>query len=423
MAPRRAKQKAAHKAARKPTRSKDPSGRRIAYRVQVKPWYRRRPIVQALAMGVILMIGVGLGTGLGIWLGPNDGPRPMASTALQMPPLEDIGLPEGSPLPVIVQGSDQAKRLYEESIAAQPDPVRPDPNAVPDSVREPPPQVASYASPPPPPSLPRVQDQIPQQATPLGTIPQSAPLRPLAEEPWQTYAVAVAPADGRPRIAIVFDDLGIDQTRSRKALALSGPLTLAFLPYGYHLKELVSDARRNGHEILVHMPMAPLDLSVDPGPNALQKELGPSEIIRRLDWNLDQIGGYVGINNHMGSRFTADRDGMRLVMAELKRRGLLFVDSITTTDSQGYKVAAENGVPYAVRDVFLDHVIDEDAIRKQLQRVEETARRTGHAIAIGHPHDETLAVVGPWLKTIEAKGFQLVPVSAIVRDMMPVVRS
>ena len=369
-------------------------------------------------MAVILMIGVGLGTGLGIWLGPDDGPRPMASTALPMPPLEDIGLPEGSPLPVIVQGSDQAKRLYEESIAAQPDPVRPDPNAVPDSVREPQPQIANYDNPPP-----AIPDQIPEPVAPPAEIQQPAPLRPLAEEPWQSYAVAVAPADGRPRIAIVFDDLGIDQTRSRKALTLRGPLTMAFLPYGYHLKDMVSDARRNGHEILVHMPMAPLDLSVDPGPNALQKELGPSEIIRRLDWNLDQIGGYVGINNHMGSRFTADREGMRLVMAELKRRGLLFVDSITTTDSQGYKVAAESGVPYAVRDVFLDHVIDEEAIRKQLQRVEETARRTGHAIAIGHPHDETLAVVGPWLKTIEAKGFQLVPVSAIVRDMMPVVRS
>ncbi|NMM44014.1 divergent polysaccharide deacetylase family protein [Rhodospirillaceae bacterium KN72] len=416
MAPRRAKHKPAHKT----TRSKDPSGRRIAHRVQVKPWYRRRPIVQAAVMGAILMIGVGLGTGLGIWLGPDDGPRPMASTALQMPPLEDIGLPEGSPLPVIVQGSDQAKRLYEESLAAQPDPVRPDPNAGPDSVREPAPQVASYASPLP---VPPVSERIPEQPASSVDIPQVAPLRPVAEEPWQTYAVAVAPADGRPRIAIVFDDLGIDQTRSRKAMALPGPLTMAFLPYGYHLKELVSDARRNGHEILVHMPMAPLDLSVDPGPNALQKELGPSEIIRRLDWNLDQIGGYVGINNHMGSRFTADRDGMRLVMAELKRRGLLFVDSITTTDSQGYKVAAESGVPYAVRDVFLDHVIDTASIRKQLQRVEETARRTGHAIAIGHPHDETLAVVGPWLKTIEAKGFQLVPVSAIVRDMMPVARS
>ena len=125
----------------------------------------------------------------------------------------------------------------------------------------------------------------------------------------------------------------------------------------------------------------------------------------------------------MGSRFTADEEGMKIVMSELKRRGLLFVDSITSRDSQGYRVAASMNVPYAVRDVFLDHVIELDSIRNQLARVEETARRTGHAIAIGHPHDETVEAVGEWLKTIEAKGFQLVPVSAIVRDGMAVPRS
>ncbi len=108
---------------------------------------------------------------------------------------------------------------------------------------------------------------------------------------------------------------------------------------------------------------------VGTGPNEIEEEVGLTAILRRLDRISSQIFGYVGINNPMGCRFTADSEGMRLVLSELRRRGLIFVDSVTTSDSKGYSTAAALGMPYAVRDVFLDNTIDTDAIRKQLSLI------------------------------------------------------
>jgi polysaccharide deacetylase 2 family uncharacterized protein YibQ len=354
-----------------------------------------------------------LGTSLGFWLAP--GPAPPSATIPVDPdvvPRTAAELPEGSPLPVAGFRSERALRQYEEQLSAQPPEVRPDPDAAP-----PPP-------PPPVPSAPQETDSppriaaLPDAATRPTPAPEAIPRRdaPVAvPDAWRRHAVAVPPAEGRPRIAIVIDDLGIDQPRSRRALSLPGPLTLAFLPYGYNLEQMVGAARANGHEILVHVPMAPFDLGVDPGPNALQRELGPAEILRRLDWDLDRFGGYVGINNHMGSRFTADAESMALVIGELRRRGLIFMDSVTTRETKGFGLAAQMGVPYAVRDVFLDHAIAPDAIRTQLARAESIAREQGHAIAIAHPHDATLDALADWIAGAEARGFQLVPISALVR--------
>ena len=106
---------------------------------------------------------------------------------------------------------------------------------------------------------------------------------------------------------------------------------------------------------------------------------------------------------------------MRLVLQEVKSRGLLFIDSRTIADSVGSKVAAELGVPHADRDVFLDNEQETAAVEQQLARTEEVARRRGYAIAIGHPHDATIAALTRWLPTLERRGFVLMPVSAIVR--------
>src|SRR3546814_18089357 len=94
--------------------------------------------------------------------------------------------------------------------------------------------------------------------------------------------------------------MGIDQKRSRQAIALPAPLTLAFIPYGYHLPELTEAAHAAGHELLVHLPMEPMDADADPGPNALLTSLSHDEIMRRLRWGLSRFAGYVGLNNHMG---------------------------------------------------------------------------------------------------------------------------
>jgi hypothetical protein len=125
----------------------------------------------------------------------------------------------------------------------------------------------------------------------------------------------------KPRIAIVIDDLGVDQKRTRNVIALKGPLTMAFLPYGYNLRALTKNALSLGHELIVHLPMQPTVSDANPGPNALLHPLDEDEIRSRLVWNLSQFDGFVGINNHMGSDFTTWDEGMLVVLKEIKVLG------------------------------------------------------------------------------------------------------
>jgi polysaccharide deacetylase 2 family uncharacterized protein YibQ len=215
-------------------------------------------------------------------------------------------------------------------------------------------------------------------------------------------------------VAILIDDLGHNPARVARVVALQAPLTLAFLPYGRELPALTALAREAGHEVLVHLPMEPEDPSQDPGPGALLTGLDEGELKGRLRWQLGRFGGYVGVNNHMGSRFSRDRAAMTAVLAEVKARGLLYVDSRTTPETVGSLLARRMGVPEIARDVFLDDEHSEPGVRRQLALLEDTARRQGFAVAIGHPHPVTLAALEAWLKGIEARGLVLVPVSALV---------
>ncbi|GAB4225477.1 MAG: hypothetical protein Tsb0032_31470 [Kiloniellaceae bacterium] len=253
----------------------------------------------------------------------------------------------------------------------------------------------------------------PQAALPPIPLPERGVTGPPL---WQQHAVAVAPAAGRPMIAIVLDDVGVNRRGAAKAIALPGPLTLAFMTYARDLPVMTAEARAAGHELMLHVPMAPQNGALDPGPNVLREDIPRAELLQRLAWGLDRFEGYVGINNHMGSRFTASPEGMALVMGELKARGLLFLDSLTAANSVAGRLAGEAAVPYAVRDVFLDNEPDDlAAIHRQLALLEETARERGYAIGIGHPHDGTVTALQQWIPEMQARGFALVPISAIVR--------
>ncbi|HET6520585.1 MAG TPA: divergent polysaccharide deacetylase family protein, partial [Geminicoccaceae bacterium] len=241
---------------------------------------------------------------------------------------------------------------------------------------------------------------------------------PPSTPPWLRHAAAgVGPVDGRPVVAVIVDDLGLSRRRAAEIIDLPSPLTLAFLPYAAGVAEQAAAARRAGHELLVHLPMEPLGTD-DPGPQALLTSLPDSEFRHRLRWGLARFDGYVGVNNHMGSRATADRRKMALVMQELSARGLLFVDSRTTPQSVAGAEARRRGVPHTGRDVFLDNVPDGGYIRARLRQVETIARRTGAAVAIGHPYPETVAALREWLATLESRGFSLVAVTAVVAQRL-----
>ena len=280
--------------------------------------------------------------------------------------------------------------------------------------------------------LPAPVGKPPQQArltVPLKAMPERLPLArepaiapiapdvsPSAGTPaWQRFAVAAPPVAGRPMIAVIIDDMGVDRRRSERAVALPGPLTLSYLTYARDLPQQTAAAHRAGHELMVHVPMEPESSDADPGPNALRVGLAPDELARRIDWSLTRFAGYVGINNHEGSRFTTDAPGMAEVLRALHRRGLLYVDSRTTAKTVAPGLARGLGVPYAERNVFLDDRNDVPAVEVQFGRLEQVARRAGYAIAIGHPRDATLAVLAAWLPGFRERGFVLVPVSAIVR--------
>ncbi|MCE9651439.1 MAG: divergent polysaccharide deacetylase family protein [Parvibaculum sp.] len=278
------------------------------------------------------------------------------------------------------------------------------------------------APPPAPHPVPGIREPATQQpAVPPAPQKQTEapPLAPPAPEAtpeptWKRNAVALAAVPQAPMIAIVLDDMGVNRHGTERAMALPAPITFAFLPYAHGVETMAATARAQGHELLVHVPMEPKG-PADPGPHALRTGETPAEIGADLTWALGRFPGYVGINNHMGSKFTADASAMRLVMQELQTRGLMFLDSRTGADTQAANMAREVGVPVLSRDVFLDNDEDGAEVKAQFSRLEKLAREHGAAVAIGHPHPETLTILEKWIPEAKARGFTLVPLTAIVK--------
>jgi polysaccharide deacetylase 2 family uncharacterized protein YibQ len=239
-----------------------------------------------------------------------------------------------------------------------------------------------------------------------------------ADPAMKKNAVAVPDAQGAV-LAIVIDDMGLDRTRALKTIALSGPLTLSMMTYANDLPGLVSAARKGGHEVMAHLPMEPMSAKENPGPGALKVNMDEDTIRRTMAADLDGWQGYVGVNNHMGSRFTKDRERMAIVMDELRARGLLWLDSKTIGDTAGPAAARAAGVPYLERDVFLDNEETVEAVTAQLEQLVATAKARGSAIGIGHPHDATVTALRQWLPQLKERGIVLVPVTEILKRRQP----
>jgi len=241
------------------------------------------------------------------------------------------------------------------------------------------------------------------------------PVNDAADAAWLKNSVAFSVPQGRPLIAVVLDDVGVARSHAELAIDLPGVITLSFMTYADGVADMAARARAKGHELMLHVPMEPLGHEIDAGPNVLTVGAPEGELLKRLDWGLDRFPGYIGINNHMGSRFTQDERGMSVVLAELKRRNLLFLDSRTIGNTVGDKLAAQMGVAHVMRDVFLDNEMDEAAVIKQLMQAERVAASKGQAIAIGHPHPATIAAIRAWMPKAEARGFVIVPLSAVAK--------
>jgi uncharacterized protein len=282
-------------------------------------------------------------------------------------------------------------------------------------------ELAPVADGPPPVARPEaVNDPAPIQALPPQSDPVLTPAAPVEAPvippfPERQAMLTPRPTPAAPRIiAVVIDDLGLDRPRSRRAIALPGPLTMALLPFAVGSAELGAAARAAGHEVIAHLPMEAIETDLDPGPMALLASLSEPELLRRLRWHLDRYGGFAGASNHMGSRFTTDGRRMGIVLGELKARGMFWLDSRTNGRSVGECLAHRLGVEATARDVFLDNDPSVEAVLTELRQVEQIARRHGRAVAIGHPREGTLMALQYWLPRMRQQGFEFRPVSALL---------
>jgi polysaccharide deacetylase 2 family uncharacterized protein YibQ len=266
------------------------------------------------------------------------------------------------------------------------------------------------------PGLPRYRETEQPVAT-IEEKPRARPqpaAAPSSQQAWKRNAVPFGDLNGKPLVAVVIDDVGIDRPHSKRAWELPGPLTMSFLPYAKDLREQAAAARSRGQELMLHLPMEPTGRA-DPGPGALLVSLSETELKQRVTAALDSFDGYVGVNNHMGSRFTANKPDMETVLKLFRARGLMFLDSRTTAQTVGEQTAQELGVPTMPRNVFLDDDEAPDAVRRRLAETEAVARRQGFVVAIGHPHEATLQALAEWLPGLAAKGLVLAPATAVLR--------
>jgi polysaccharide deacetylase 2 family uncharacterized protein YibQ len=241
------------------------------------------------------------------------------------------------------------------------------------------------------------------------------PKEPVPIEKPTTIEPKPLPKKKLPRVVIIIDDLGYDRKIAEKFLELDAPFTFSLLPYSPFQKKIARLAREKGLEIMLHLPMEPIEYpAVKPGPGTLLSAMSPDQLINQLEKDLDTLPSIKGVNNHMGSKLTAESTPMYQVFSILKKRGLFFIDSRTSKNTLCKPSARLFKVPFAQRDVFLDHRQEPDFIRKQIKELINIARRQGEALGIAHPHWTTYRVLKEMLPELE-KNVQLVPASKIVR--------
>ncbi|MBT1157760.1 divergent polysaccharide deacetylase family protein [Aminobacter anthyllidis] len=235
--------------------------------------------------------------------------------------------------------------------------------------------------------------------------------------PFDVYARAWSGARGA-RVAIVIGGLGLSQTGTQTAIGKLPPeITLGFAPQGNSLGRWMQAARREGHEIVMQVPLEPFDFpNVNPGRNTLTVDASSDENLKNLRWTLSRTTNYTAVMNYMGARFSTSPEAMGVMMAELGKRGIGYVDDGSSARSLAPETALKNGVPFATGDAIIDGVQDRGAILDKLDELERTARAKGFAIGTGNAFDVTVDAVASWASEARKRGIEIVPISAVASD-------
>jgi polysaccharide deacetylase 2 family uncharacterized protein YibQ len=253
------------------------------------------------------------------------------------------------------------------------------------------------------------------QKTQEGMIPKIGADGTRASARYASPLKVLANRKDAPRIAIVVGGLGISESATVAALAkLPTQVTFAFAPYGRDVEAQAAQARIAGHEVLLQVPMEPLDYpNNDPGPRTLLTSLSTKENITRLYWLMSRIQGYVGLVNYMGGRFTASNQALTPVLRETAKRGLIYVDDGSSPRSIAGQVASTLNLPLVKADSVLDAVPTPVEIEQALRRLEMTARAHGVAVGYASAQQSTITAISHWAKEVESRGFLLAPITMV----------
>jgi uncharacterized protein len=256
-------------------------------------------------------------------------------------------------------------------------------------------------------------DQKFLELTPQGAVPKIAA---DGVRPADAFAQPVKPIPGNPdapRIALIVGGLGISAKATADAIALPGPVTLAFVPYGTN-GVWVARARSRSHEVLLQVPMEPFDYpDNDSGPETLLTSLTWQQNADRLHWIMSRFQGYVGLINMMGARFTASEAALEPVMRETAKRGLIYVDDGSNLRSVAGRIAGANSLPFVKVDVVVDSVATADEVDRSLARLEMAAREHHVAVGIASALPVSIAQIAKWAKSAARRGLLLVPITAV----------
>ncbi len=242
------------------------------------------------------------------------------------------------------------------------------------------------------------------QTSDIGPLPVIAP---GGQTPASAYARPFH-SDGRPMVALVVGGLGINPATTREAIdSLPAQVTLSFVPYTSGLQGWIDLARASGHEVMIEVPMQPSNYpDNDPGPQTLMANARTEDIIGHLNWALSRATGYFAVSNYQGSAFFKDKAGLSTFLDNLKSRGVAFIDD-------GQARGAKGAWGRASADRIIDNQINAAAINAQLAGLEVSAKSHGSALGTGFAYPVTLAAALKWTQTLDAKGLQLAPASAI----------
>ena len=261
----------------------------------------------------------------------------------------------------------------------------------------------------------RPSKAVPQTQKPLAKIPPFE-IYPPKDIPLEKPPIIKPPKDLKqlPLVAIIFDDMGYDKKIAKKLSQLNSGITFSILPHSPYQESIARLAHKNGLDTMLHLPMEPFQYpQINPGPGTLLTTMTPDQLIHQLEKNLASVPYIKGVNNHMGSKMTAESGQMYQIFSILKKRNLYFIDSRTTSKTLCKPSARLFQIPFAQRDVFLDHFQDPDFIRKQIKELIRIAQRHGQAVGIGHPHTITYEILREMMPELQKK-VKLVPASEIV---------